>query len=64
MLWSRVAISGQHRLGMGHEIRLGRREVGGEIGGERGRVGDERGYVDEADDIRRVARFGDDHPGG
>jgi hypothetical protein len=49
---------------MGYEIRLGRREVGGEIGGERGRVGDERGYVDEADDIRRVARFGDDHPGG
>ena len=25
-------------------------------------VGDEGGDVDEADDIRRIARFGDDHP--
>ena len=68
------------------------RDVGGEIGGEGGRVevqeivlggthvivgggrrreqaqctlalvGDESGDVDEADDIWRIARFGDDHP--
>ena len=83
---------GQHRLGMRHEVRLGGRDVGGEIGGEGGRVevqeivlggahvvvgggrrreqadgtlalvGDESGDVDEADDIGRIARFGDDHP--
>src|SRR3974377_1448916 len=77
---------------MGREVRVGGREVGGEIGGKGGGVkvqeivlggtdvvvgggglreqakctlalvGDEGGDVDKAGDIRRIARFGDDHP--